>query len=59
MWLVGALVRRYIDFLILLILTPLLLALFEAASLFFAHLKIFLLLFVIFVQYRNHCSKNI
>ena len=38
-WLLGAVVRRYIDFLILLIPTPLVSVLFTAASLLFVHLK--------------------
>ena len=38
-WLLGVVVRRYIDFLILLIPTPLYLFFFAAASLLFAHLK--------------------
>ena len=38
-WLVGVVVRRYIDFFILLIPTPLVSALFAAASLLFVHLK--------------------
>ena len=38
-WLLGVVVRRYIDFLILLIPTPLVYALFTAASLHFVHLK--------------------
>ena len=39
-WLVGVVVRRYIDFLILLIPTPLVSVLFfTAASLLFVHLK--------------------
>ena len=36
-WLLGAFVRRYIDFLILLIPTPLVSVLFTAASLLFVH----------------------
>ena len=45
-WLVGVVVRRYIDFLILLIPTPLVSVLFAAASLLFVHLKkCFLFLF--------------
>ena len=36
-WLVGVVVRRYIDFLILLIPTPLVSVLFAAASLLFVH----------------------
>ena len=39
MWLVGVVVRRYIDFLILLIPTPLVYVLFAAASLLFVHKK--------------------
>ena len=38
-WLLGVVVRRYIDFLILLIPTPLVYVLFTAASLPFVHLK--------------------
>ena len=37
MWLLGLVVRRYIDFLILLIPTPLVSVLFAAASLLFVH----------------------
>ena len=37
-WLLGVVVRRYIDFLILLIPTPLVSVLFTAASLLFVHL---------------------
>ena len=36
-WLLGVVVRRYIDFLILLIPTPLVSVLFSAASLLFVH----------------------
>ena len=36
-WLLGVVVRRYIDFLILLIPTPLVSVLFTAASLLFVH----------------------
>ena len=36
-WLLGVVVRRYIDFLILLIPTPLVFVLFAAASLLFVH----------------------
>ena len=39
-WLLGVVVRRYIDFLILLIPTPLVSVLFTAASLLFVHKKI-------------------
>ena len=38
-WLLGVVVRRYIDFIILLIPTPLVSVLFVAASLLFVHLK--------------------
>ena len=38
-WLLGVVVRRYIDFLILLIPTPLVSVFFAAASLLFVHLK--------------------
>ena len=38
-WLVGVVVRKYIEFLILLIPTPLVYVLFAAASLHFVHLK--------------------
>ena len=41
MWLVGVVVRRYIDFLILLIPTPLVSVLFTAASLLFVIYVIF------------------
>ena len=40
MWLLGVVVRRYIDFLILLIPTPLVSVLFAAASLLFVHFVI-------------------
>ena len=40
-WLVGVVVRRYIDFLILLIPTPLVSVLFVAASLLFVHFSFF------------------
>ena len=40
-WLVGVVVRMYIDFLILLIPTPLVSVLFAAVSLLFVHLKNF------------------
>ena len=38
-WLLGVVVRRYIDFLILLIPTPLVSVIFSAASLLFVHKK--------------------
>ena len=48
-WLLGVVVRRYIDFLILLIPTPLVSVLFEAASLLFVHfVKCFSFLFQYF-----------
>ena len=43
-WLLGVVVRRYIDFLILLIPTPLVSVLFTAASLLFVHKKMFFVL---------------
>ena len=42
-WLLGVVVRRYIDFLILLIPTPLVSVLFAAASLLFVHFVIYLI----------------
>ena len=45
--LVGVVVRRYIDFLILLIPTPLVSVFFAAASLLFVHFKMFYFLFFI------------
>ena len=42
-WLLGVVVRRYIDFLILLIPTPLVSVLFAAASLLFVHFVIHLI----------------
>ena len=47
-WLLGVVVRRYIDFLILLISTPLVSVLFAAAS---------LLLFILLNVFRS-CSSN-
>ena len=59
----GGGVRRYIDFLIILFNpTPLVLALFFAATSLFlcSFFNVFSFLFyVIFVQYRKRCSKNI
>ena len=55
-------VRRYIDFLIILLIpTPLVLALFAAGSLLLCSFKkcFFVLVFVILVQYNKRCSKNI
>ena len=43
-WLVGVVVRRYIDFIILLITTPLVSLLFAAASLLFVHFLMFFVL---------------
>ena len=55
MWLVGGVVRRYIDFLIILLIpTPLVLALFcnsISTSLFIFKMFFFVLVYVIFVQY--------
>ena len=46
-WLLGAVLRRYIDFLILLIPTPLVSVLFAAASLLFcSFLKMFFVLYI-------------
>ena len=42
-WLLGVVVRRYIDFLILLIPTPLVSVLFAAAFLLFVHFVIYLI----------------
>ena len=42
MWLLGVVVRRYIDFFILLIPTPLVSVLFTAASLLFVHFFIYI-----------------
>ena len=51
-WLVGVVVRRYIDFLVLLIPTPLYLFFFAAASLLFVHLKkMFFVLYIYKVVY--------
>ena len=51
--LLGVVVRRYIDFLILLITTPLVSVIFTAASLLFVHLKklFFVLVPVLFCNY--------
>ena len=57
--LVGV-VRRYINFpIILLISTPLVLAFFAAATLILCSFFKCFLFFVIFVQYSKRCSKNI
>ena len=50
-WLLGVVVRRYIDFLILLIPTPLVSVLFAAASLLFVH---FIITFVHVVLYNMY-----
>ena len=58
----GVVVRRYIDFLIILLIpTPLVLVLFAAASLLLCSIFkcFFVLVYVIFVQYSERCSKNI
>ena len=61
MWLVGVVVRRYIDILIILLIpTPVVLAFFGSSiptSLFI--FKMFFVLAVIFVQYSKCCPKNI
>ena len=57
----GCCVKRYIDFLILLIPTPLVFALFCSnipTSLFIFKMFIFLV-YIIFVQYSKCCSNNI
>ena len=57
----GVVVRRNIDFLIILLIpTPLVLALFLHQHPYFVHFfNVFSFLFVIFVQYSKHCSKHI
>ena len=58
-WLLGVVVRRYIDFLILLISTPLVSVLFTAASLLFVHLKkSFLFLFQYFFVIKFYALKK-
>ena len=47
MWLVGVVVRKYIDFLILLIPTPLVSALFCSSIPTFVHFFIFFIFFII------------
>ena len=61
MWLVGVVVRRYIDFLILLIPTPLVSVLFCSSSptFFKFFLMCFVLLHVLFVIYVRIFSRNI
>ena len=54
-WLLGVVVRRYIDFLILLIPTPLF---FAAASLLFVHfLNMFFVLLIIIISCISHCLQ--
>ena len=58
----GDVVRKYIDFLIKLIPTPLVLALFFCSSIptFCSFFKcFFVFVYIIFVQYSKRCSKNI
>ena len=58
-WLLGVVVRRYIDFLILLIPTPLVSVLFAAASLLFVHfVKCFLFLFQYFFVITFYVLNN-
>ena len=52
-WLLGVVVRRYIDFLILLIPTPLVSVLFAAASLLFVHLKKMFRIYI-YIMVRMH-----
>ena len=59
MWLLGVVVRRYIDFLILLIPTPLVSVLFAAASLLFVHfVKCFSFLFQYFFVITFYVLNN-
>ena len=55
-WLLGVVLRRYIDFLILLIPTPLVSVLFAAASLLFcSFLKMFFVLYILeCFKYNSH-----
>ena len=58
-WLLGVVVRRYIDFLILLIPTPLVSVLFAAASLLFVHfVKCFSFLFQYFFVITFYVLNN-
>ena len=58
-WLLGVVVRRYIDFLILLIPTPLVSLLFAAASLLFVHfVKCFSFLFQYFFVITLYVLNN-
>ena len=70
MWLLGVVVRRYIDILIIIInyfsLSTCISSFFGSSIptsllifLMFFSFLFFLFLFVIFVQYSKHCSKNI
>ena len=56
MWLLGVVIRRYIDFLILLIPTPLVSALFCSSIPTFCSLK--KIVFVLVVKYRNVILKK-
>ena len=59
-WLLGVVVRRYIDFLILLIPTPLVSTLFAAASQLFVHFKnCFSFLFQYFIVINFYVLNNI
>ena len=61
-WIVGDVVRRYIDILIIIITFPssFVLALFWQQQPYFFILKMFfVLVYVIFVPYSKCCSKNI
>ena len=59
--LVVVVARRYIDFLILLNLYSTCISSFlQQHPYFFVHFKnVFVIVYVIFVQYSKHCSKNI
>ena len=57
-WLLGVVVRRYIDFLILLIPTPLVSVLFCSASLLFSFLKCFSFLFQYFFVITFYVLNN-
>ena len=58
-WLLGVVVRRYIDFLILFIPTPLVSVLFAAASLLFVHLKnFFRSLYIYIIESVDSISRD-
>ena len=63
MWLVGVVVRRYIDFRIIMITFPYstCISSFFGSSIptLFSFYVFFVLVYVIFVQYSKRCSKNI